>query len=358
MNQIKTLFTPGPVKISKNVLKKGSAQLPYFRNEYFEAILNDCSQLILKFVNAEKNAKCIFLSCSGTGAMDAVISNFVSRKEKSIVVNGGTFGNRFCEILEHYKFNFHELRLEFGKSINKNDLKKINPHNSTFFFIQGHETSSGALNNLKLTGQFCKKNNLIHIVDGITTFISDQIDMIDQNIDILIISSQKGLALPPGLSFIILNQKAQNKLEGIKSNSYYFDLKKYLQNIERNQTPFTPTISIILQLLQRLTDIEKNGGIGNEINKCKHLANRFREFIRQYPLKIVAENPSNCLTALSPTDGKTATEIIKYFDKIFDIYLCPNGGQYSETVFRIAHIGDLNKNDILKLEKSIKKFYK
>lgn len=351
------IFTPGPVKMSEDILLVGSKQPPYFRNESFSKVIKFCSEELLKMVGAGENASCIFLSSSGSGAMDAVIANFINTNDKSIIINGGTFGNRFVDINKFYEFDYTELKLEFGVALTKKDLDLINIKEHSIFMIQGHETSSGVKHDLNMTGEYCKENNLLHIVDGITSFLVDDINMIEQNIDVLIIGSQKGLALPPGLSLVILSNNAKLNLNYKKANSYYFDFRKYIDDLSRYQTPFTPTVGIILQLEQRIKNILKNGGFYNEISKCNERANYFRKKISNFPLKIISDFKSNGVTTLSPTDGKNSLEIVNDFEKLYNISICPNGAPYSDMLFRVSHMGDTTIEDIDILIDSFDKYY-
>ncbi|MCX6322095.1 MAG: aminotransferase class V-fold PLP-dependent enzyme [Bacteroidia bacterium] len=351
------LFTPGPVEMSENVLNAGSKQLPYFRTCSFSDKIKYCEQNILKMINATKDSKCLFLTSSGTGAMDALMTNLFDQHDNILIVNSGEFGNRFVELALFYNVKFTQIVIVPGKAIKTDDLKHNAKSNFNALLINGHETSTGVLHDLYLTGQFCFENNIMHIVDGISVFLNDELDMQKQNIDILLLSSQKGLALPPGLSLIILSAKAIEKISKTKSKSYYFDLHKYLDNMIRFQTPFTPPIGIIMQLIKRLEDINLNGGPNAEIIKRYQLAKYFRENIKKMPLKIFSERLSNGITALSPTDGRSAYDIVKYFEDNYKIYICPNGKELRNQVFRISHMGEIRKEQIDKLLFNMKKYY-
>jgi aspartate aminotransferase-like enzyme len=351
------IFTPGPVKMSKKILEIGSVQPPYFRTKDFSRITDYCSEQILKFVNAPTESKCLFLSSSGTGAMDSILTNLFQNDDEVIILNSGTFGNRFCEMADFYEIKNEQVKVEYGSSISDSDLANINLNNKKAFILQGHETSTGSLHDLNLTGSFCKKNNLLHIVDAITCFLTDELDMQKQNIDLLDIGSQKGLALPPGLSIVVVTPKVERLILKTKSRSYYFDFKQYLRDIKRGQNPFTPPISIIMQLEQRLIDINEQGGVQSEIESVIRLANFFRNEIVKFPLKIFAKNSSNGITALIPTDGRSAKDIVDYFELKYKIFLCPNGGELSDLVFRVSHMGDMNMNDIELLLIAFKKYY-
>ena len=332
------IFTPGPVKMPEIVLSEGAKQLPYFRTKQFSKIVSECNRMLKNSVNAPAGSECIFLSASGTGAMDAVVSNMFDKSDSILSVNSGAFGKRFCEILEFYSIENEQILVQSGSSITYEQLSAVPLHKKTALLINGHETTTGALHDLHMAGQFCSKNKLLFIVDAISMYLADNVDMQKQNIDILILSSQKGLALPPGLSVVILSQSAQRLLQTKNARSFYFDFNKYLSNIIAGQTPFTPPIGIILQLYKRLIQIEELG-VDEIIKNTEMVANHFRDSIKKLPLKIYPEHPSNAITALTPLDNKNAKEIVLDFEKLYNIYLCPNGGNLEKSVFRVSHMG-------------------
>jgi aspartate aminotransferase-like enzyme len=167
------------------------------------------------------------------------------------------------------------------------------------------------------------------------------------NIDTVIMSSQKGLALPPGLTMVALSPKAIKQIKDVKS--HYFNFKNYLQDGERGQTPYTPAVSIILQLQARLRQIKKDGGIKSTINRAKELAEYFREAVKDLPLKPYTPYMPNAMTTLTPTNGKSANEIVEALEENYKVVVCPNGGELKNKIFRVAHMGEMTKEytDIL-----------
>lgn len=345
------IFTPGPVPMSKEILKMGSLQLPYFRNEYFSKIVLECKKDLLELVNAKEDSEVVFITSSGTGAMEATIMNLLSKEDNAIIINGGGFGQRFVDIC-----NTHNIP-NFDMKINKDDnidFKELSSINASAFVVNAHETTIGKFYNLNKIGQFCKKNKLLNIVDAISSFVSDEINMKKHNIDALIISSNKGLALPPGLAIVILSPKAVSKLQEI--NSIYFNFKSYILDVQRGQTPFTPAISIILQLNKRLKELKKQT-ISKTNKKTKKLANYFRKNIKDLPFEFYVKNMPNAMTTLTPTDGKHASEIIKEFEEKYNIILTPSGGDLKEKLIRVSHMGNMNKKYIDVLINALKQYY-
>lgn len=340
------LFTPGPVNISEDVLRIGGEQQPYFRTEEFSKINIENEKIILELINAEK-AKFIPLTASGTGAMDAVVANLVTNDDKVLIINGGSFGERWVEICEFYGFNYIDYTVEFGKNINLKEFEKtVTDENITVILAQGTETSSGQAHPIKKIGEIIKNRDILFVVDAITAFLADEYKMDDWNIDVTVMSSQKGFALPLGMAYIVMNEKAIEKCKKIKSKSFYFDLKVYLSNLERGQTPFSPAITLIKQFNFQVKKI-KEIGINNHLDKIKYLANDFRNRIKDLPVELIAENPSNCITTLRirETSSGNAFELFTILKNNYEIYINPTGGKQSSSDFRVSHLGELTEND-------------
>ena len=348
------IFTPGPVRMYESTLKIGSIQTPYFRNEQFSNILLNCEKNLLQIANAPKDSRVVFLTASGTAAMEATVANLLDKKEdKAIVINGGGFGKRFLDIVELNSIASYDHKVDIEDNLsNCKDLESYK--GATALLVNAHETTIGKLYDLQAIGEFTKENNILNIVDAISMFITDEIDMIKFNIDALIISSHKGLALPPGLSMVILTPKAIEKLKDTKL--LYFDFKSYLLDGQRGQTPFTPAVTIVLQLEDMTNKIIQNG-IDKTIYNYKQLSKYFRENIKDLPLKPYTNYMPNAMTTLSITNGKTANIVVKELYELYNIVVTPNGGDLKEKIFRISHMGYMTKEYIDILIDSLYDYY-
>lgn len=341
-------FAVGPVMMDKEILEISAKQIPYFRTEEFSKINLDNEKLLKEFTGARSKDRVVFLTASGTAAMEATIINVFNEKDKILIVNGGGFGERFKKICEVHKLDYEEVKLNYGEQITQKDLSRFKGKGFTALLVNIHETSTGVLYNMDIISEFCKEENLLLIVDAISSFLADEIDMKKSNIDGLILSSQKALALPPGLSMVVLGERVIERINKNDVRSFYFNFKDYLKDGERGQTPFTPAVGIILQLNKRLRTIEKMG-VENIIEKTKNIALDFRERIVKLPFKISHENYSNTLTAIEPIGKITAYEVFSYLKDNHNIYLCPNGGELKDKVVRVGHIGNISIEDNKKL---------
>ena len=343
------VFTPGPVKMSDDILAIGAKQTPYFRNEEFSKVLLNCESDLLQLLNAPNGSRVIFLTASGTAGLESVVMNLLGKTDNALVVNGGGFGERFVSLCQSYEKNYTECKVSQTDLTDIETLFDASKHNT--FIVNAHETSVGHLYNLEAIGTYTKKNNLLNIVDAISMFLTDEIDMQKHNIDSVILSSQKGLALPPGLTMVVLNPKAIERIQDIQS--HYFNFKNYLSDGLRGQTPYTPCVTIILQLEARLAQIKKDGGISVSIKKAKELAEYFREEIKELEYDFFTPYMPNAMTTLTPKN-KSAMDIVIELETKHKLMVCPNGGALKDTIFRVSHMGDMNKKDIDKLVKALK----
>ncbi len=337
-------FTIGPVQSCEKVLEIGSQQVPYFRTDEFSSIMKENEFYIRKFAKAQEDARVVFLTGSGTAAMEASVINTLSHEDKVIIVNGGSFGQRFVDICTIHGIPFSEIKLNVGESLKAEHLQKYEESNHTAFLVNVHETSTGVHYDMSLISQFCQRNQLFLIVDAISSFMADEFNMQQYGVDILITSSQKALACPPGISILVLSQNAVERINRSNPHCLYLDLKSALANAERGQTPFTPAVGTLLQIHARLKEVANNGGVDSEISKVAGLAQYFRNAIKDLPLEIVSESLSNAVTPLHPVNV-SANDVFLHLKDKYGIWICPNGGDLKDVVFRVGHIGNLTTKD-------------
>ena len=319
-------FTVGPVQSCDVVLQIGAQQVPYFRTPEFSAVMLENERLMKQFAKAGEDARVVFITGSGTASMEAAVMNTFGEKDKVLIVNGGSFGQRFAEICQLHEIPHTQIRLETGKALTSAHLQPFENCGYTGFLVNVHETSTGVHYDMDLISDFCKRNGLFLVVDAISS------------------GSQKALACPPGISVLVLSGKAVERVNSHKCRCMYLDLKSALKNAERGQTPFTPAVGTLLQINARLRQIEADGGVEAETAEIAALAADFREKIRKLPFEIVSESLSNAVTPLHPLNV-SAYEIFKTLKDEYDIWVCPNGGSLADQIFRVGHIGALTCED-------------
>lgn len=346
-------FTVGPVQSSDSVRAIGAEQVPYFRTSEFSDLMLENERLVKKFAGASDDSRVVFITGSGSAGMETSIMNTLNKSDKAIVINGGSFGERFVELLQLHEIPFSVIELEPGKALKAEHLAEYEGRGYTTFLVNKHETSTGVHYDMKLISDFCKRNGLFLIVDCVSTFLADPFNMEELGADVMITGSQKALACAPGIAVLALSPNALMRVENTKCVCQYFDLKLALKNAERGQTPWTPAVGILRQINARLKEIEANGGVEKEIERTAALANYFRENIKGLPFEIVSESLSNAVTPLHPTT-QSAYEIFLKIKDEYGMWVCPNGGSMKDYVFRVGHIGDLSYADYDKLIEAFK----
>lgn len=352
-------FSVGPVQMNREIREIGRREIPYFRTPEFSALMKENERLINKFMRADEAARTVFLTGSGTAAMEAAVINLFTDKDKLLIVNGGSFGARFTRICQIREIPYGEICLESGKQLYEKDLAPYEGQNFTGFLVNVHETSTGVHYDMELISRFCQRNHLILVVDAISSFLADEFKMADWNVDAVLTGSQKALALPPGVSMIVLNKRMVERVNNQAVSSLYFNLKDYLKDGERGQTPFTPAVGILIQLNERLLQIDRLG-YETERKKIQAVAEDFRSRILGLPLMIISESLSNAVTPLHPTgknaDGTdiSARQVFETLRELYSICVCPNGGDLAQTIFRVGHIGNLTVEDNQELIKALK----
>lgn len=278
-------FSVGPVQSDDYVREIGSCQVPYFRTPEFSEVMFENEKLVLKFAKAPKGSRAVFITGSGTASMEASVINTLTKNDKAIVVNGGSFGHRFSEILDIHKIPHDDIVLETGKALTEEHLLPFENKGYTAFLVNVCETSTGVRYDMDLIGEFCKRNGIFLIADAVSAFLADESDMEKIGADVLMTGSQKALACPPGVSIIVLSPRALKRVENTDSGCMYLDLKRALENGERGQTPFTPAVGTLLQINARLRKIDETGGADSEVKRVGELAAYFREKSKRFRLK-------------------------------------------------------------------------
>lgn len=335
-------FTVGPVMSDQNVIDIAAQSTPYFRTTEFSELMLENERLMLSMLNAPEDSRCIFFTASGSGAMESMVMNIINDRDKVIVINGGSFGQRFVDLCKLHNRDYVEVRCEFGRQLKREQLDGL--EDCTVLLINMHETSSGLLYDMDMVAEFCRTNDILLLVDAISSFIADDLDMDRLGAAAVITGSQKALAVQPGISVMALAPVALRRVELNEERCLYLSIKQALLNGERGQTPFTPAVTILMQIHERLNSIVRHGGQQREHDKIAAVASFFRDNIEDLPLETVAEVPSSAVTCLRPVNGG-AKKIVRILKEEYGIWVCPNGGELADKVFRVGHIGYITEED-------------
>ncbi len=329
---------------SDEVRAVGGEQVPYFRTPEFSAVMLENERLMLEFAKAPEGSRAVFMTNSSTGSMEAVVMNCFDESDRVLVIDGGSFGHRFVQLSEIHEVPYEAIQLRHGQRLTREQLYAYDGKGFTGLLVNIDETSTGVLYDAEMLGSFCKKNGMFYVCDCVSAFLADPFDMARCGADVMITGSQKVLACPPGISIILLAPEAVRRVTGRKVKSMYFNLADALKNMERGQTPFTPAVGILRQINARLKEIEAAGGAEAEIARVAAQARDFREKAKELPFEFVSESPANGVTPIHPIHAD-AYEVFTELKDHYGIWICPNGGDMKNTVFRVGHIGHLTHED-------------
>lgn len=331
----------------------GEEQVPYFRTAEFSETMKENEKLVKKFAKAPEGARVVFITGSGTASMEATVMNVFTPKDRVLVVNGGSFGHRFVQLCEIHDIPHTEIKLDMGCALTAEHLAPYEDKGYTGFLVNLDETSTGVLYDIQLISDFCHRNGIFLVVDSISSFLADPFDMAKLGVDVMITGSQKALACPPGISIIVLAPNAVERVCSREVKSMYFNLKDALKNGERGQTPFTPAVGILRQINARLREIDQAGGVESENRRMAELAADFRSKIADMPFTIVSQSLSNAVTPLHPHNVSAYDIFLRLKDE-YGIWICPNGGDMADKVFRVGHLGAITTDDNTTLVEALK----
>lgn len=340
------LLTPGPTPVPESVNAVFARGIIHHRTPAFEQLFQDVKEG-LKYIFQTKN-DVLMLSCSGSGAMDAAVSNIFQTGQKVITVNCGKFGDRWTKISKAYGLKPVEIKTEHGQAVDMRVLEKTISENkdAKAILFQASETSTGVMNPTKDICALAQKNGMLSVVDAITAAGVFNLEMDNWGIDVLLSGSQKGFMIPPGLAFISLSDKAWAMTETCNIPHFYFDLKKERKGLAKNQSAWTPAISLIQGLQETLRMIREEG-LENVFKRHELLARATREAIKVMGLELLAkDSPSTAVTAVKvPAQIENGKLIPK---KMREHGVTITGGQdeLEGKIFRLSHFGYCGKFDI------------
>jgi len=345
--QKRYLLAPGPTAIPPEVLLKMAEPIIHHRNPLFEEVLEEVREN-LKYLFGTKNEVLIFAS-SGTGAMEGAVTNMLSPGDKAVCVRSGKFGERWANICKAYGVETVNIDLPWGDDLDPGLIEKALKENSGIkaVYMQATETSTGVRFPVKDVANIVKNySDTILVVDGITGVGVFELPMDEWGIDILVGGSQKALMLPPGLAFAGVSNKAWEFNKTSKIPKFYFNWQKELTNLQKNQTNFTPAISLIVGLRESLRMI-KAEGLENIYKKFEILSCYKGGGKGALGLKIFAKTPSPAVTAIVASDGIDGQAIYKTMWKKYGVTGAGGQDQLKGKIFRIATLGYADKYDVI-----------
>ena len=347
------LFTVGPVEMYPETLSISGLQVPYFRTDDFSDMMIESEGLIKKILYTGCSSKVVFLTASGTGAMESAVVNFFNEDDKLLIVSGGGFGERFEQICSLHGISYDSVKIQFGEILTEQSLRPYLNNDYSGMLVNIDETSTGQLYDIHLLSDFCKKKGMYLVVDAISSFLADTMRMDEFGVDAVILSSQKALALSPGLSMVVMNSRIyEERVLKIPSKIFYLDFKRHIENQKRGQTPFTPCVGILLELNSMLHMIDEMG-VENKIKATKDLCTYFRSLATEAGLCIPSYPLSNAVTPILFKDG-SAKKVYDDLKSKYGFIVTPSGGDLKDIMLRVGHMGNIGKEDYDNLVDALK----
>ena len=345
-NKVPLLFTPGPVILSSKVKKSLSQDMWHHRSKEFKNILKQISSDLKEIFQTKQPV--LILNSSGTGAMEAAVSNILSPGEEALCVSAGKFGERWGDIAQAFQIKTHFLTAPLGSFVSPQAIQKELEKNKKIraVFLSACETSTATEQPIKEITQILKTQVLL-IVDGITGLGAMELKTEEWGIDVLIAGSQKSFMLPTGLAFITLSKRAWDRVESSRSARYYFDLKKEKSAQEQGQTAFSSSVTLLRALKESLNDIKKQG-LSSHIAKSQVLKESTHLFCKEMGLSLFSSRPANAVTAIKFPENLSAGEIKQNLQKYHGIVVAGGQGSLKNKILRWGHLGPIKFSDHLK----------
>jgi aspartate aminotransferase-like enzyme len=288
------------------------------------------------------------LASSGTGAMEAAVVNTLSPGDTAIVINGGKFGDRWAKICRAYGVFVREILLEWGEPYAKELLSEelvMNPDVKAVFATLA-ETSTGTEYDIRGYGEVVAESDAILVVDGISGIGAISCPMDEWNLDVLLSASQKFFMVPPGLAYISFSKKAWKYVELSTLPKFYFNAKEAKHSLDKETSPWTPAISLLIQQQEALKII-LDMGLENLIDHHRILGEATRAGIQSIGLELLSKRPANILTAVKTPDAQDGQLFVKTMQEKYKTYIAGAQDPHKGEFFRIGHLGYTGGFDVI-----------
>jgi aspartate aminotransferase-like enzyme len=324
-----------------------SQPLIHHRTPEFEKLFAEVQEGLQWLLQTEQDV--LMLAASGTGAMEAAVSNLCSAGDTVIVVNGGKFGERWLKISQAFNLKPVELKVEWGQAVQVSAVAEaLRAHpQAKAVLVQASETSTTALHPIQEIANLTRNTETLSVVDGITSVGATETPMDQWALDVVVTGSQKALMLPPGLAFIALSDKAWKKVDSATSPRYYFDLKRERKEQQKHTTAYTPAISLINGLAEVLR-LMKEEGLAHVFARHALLAKATRAAAQALGLQLLAPaSPSPAATGVFLPEGVNGSQFLKYMRDRMGVDIAGGQDHLKGKIIRISHIGYAGPFDVV-----------
>lgn len=339
------LFTPGPTPLPEEVRLIQARGIIHHRSTEFSDVFKEVREE-LRYVFQTKEEVLLF-SSSGTGAMEAVVANLFSPGDKVLVIRGGKFGERWAEIADAFRLKVISIDVEWGHVVNSELIEEKLREDSGIkaVFTQLVETSTGVVYDIETIARISKGKGVILIVDAVSGLAAEALCTDKWGVDVVVAGSQKALMIPPGLAFVALSGKAWKLTENSNLPKYYWDFKKTKKAQDKNQTVYTPAITLVCALRESLRSLKREGW-ENVLGRHAKLAKATRQGVLALGLKIFSKAPSNALTAVEIPSSVGIKRLRGLMRDRYGVEVAGGQAILAEKIIRIAHLGAMEITDI------------
>lgn len=343
------MFTPGPVPVPDRVRLAMAQELPHHRQADFLPLFERCRKGLQRVFQTQ--CPVVLFASSGTGAMDAAVSNFLSPGDHALVVRGGKFGERWAEICEAYGVRTTCIDVEWGHAVDPARVDEcLGAHTDiTAVYVQASETSTCVRHPVREIAEIVRRrDDCLLVVDAITALGVYDVPMDAWGLDVVVSGSQKAFMMPPGLAFLGVSQRAQGFLSTARCPHYYFDVAAELKGLEKNQTAWTPAVSLLMGLAESLQMLLDEVGLEETWKRTESLALATREAMRALGLELYAPDaPSAAATAVVVPAGIEGPALRKALRDDYGFIVADGQGKAKGKIFRIAHLGYFDAFDTI-----------
>ena len=337
------LFTPGPTPLLPAAQQAIAAADMHHRTAEFRDIFARTRADLKTFTDTQNDV--LILAASGSGAMEASVSNLTSPGDKVIVLTAGKFGERWRDIAKAFACQVDLLSAPYGQTFDLAEVKsKLD--GARVLYMQATETSTGARHDVKGVASLLKGSDTLLVVDAITGLGTTKFDVDGWGIDVIIGGSQKAVMIPPGLAYLAVSERAWQRMESTKNPRYYFDLLKERKSAAKGESAYTPATALIAGLLAALDYIRKSGkgdlAAGRDllIHNAETSAEMVRAGAKALGLELFAATcPAAAVTAVLPPAGIDSSALVKEFRERFAMVVANGQGEMKGKMIRIAHLG-------------------
>lgn len=353
----KLVMTPGPTNVSARVMAAMQRPIINHRSPSFTKLYKDIVEKTKTVFETEGHM--VIFTSSGTGAVEASISNLIRPGDKAVVTSFGEFGNRVGEMIEVYGGTSVKASAPLGDSPRMDSLEEAFERAKVVkaLYVIYNETSTGvAFRWLKQAGELASRYGAYFIVDAISNLGGDELPVDKLGVDICIAASQKCLAAPPGLAIISLSDRIKVELEKNPPRNFYFNMPRYLKFAEKGETPFTPALPLFYALDEALNVVLEEG-MQNRIARHKRCADSFYSILGRLGAKSFAKEDvrSNTVISLLYPPGVDDLNFRKKLDEEYDVIVAGGFGEYKGKMFRIGCMGDINEKYLEQTVSAIEK---